>query len=105
MSGALSLWLLSLSREQRESDSAGRPKPEASAHSVIDFYNRWSTPTNQQHLNKNAHICDTGIFHNHYNLRSNQLNAANTLAVISSTEPTPSIRLYFGVPSAAARFW
>jgi len=35
MSGALSLWLLSLSREQRESDSAGWPKPGASAHSVI----------------------------------------------------------------------
>src|SRR5690606_1661165 len=34
MSGALSLWLLSLSREQRESDSAGGPKPEVSAHSV-----------------------------------------------------------------------
>src|SRR5690606_16406197 len=48
---------------------------------------------------------DTGILHNHYSVRSNQLNAANTLAVISSTEPTPSIRLYFGVPSAAARLW
>ncbi len=35
MSGALSLWLLSLSREQRESDSAGGPKPEVPAHSVI----------------------------------------------------------------------
>src|SRR5690606_12220854 len=35
MSGALSLWLLSLSREQRESDSAGGPKPGVSAHSVI----------------------------------------------------------------------
>ena len=33
--GALSLWLLSLSREQRESNSAGGPKPEASAHSVV----------------------------------------------------------------------
>ncbi|GCA55079.1 hypothetical protein PSCT_01260 [Pseudomonas sp. SCT] len=35
MSGALSLWLLSLSREQRESDSAEGPKPKVSAHSVI----------------------------------------------------------------------
>ncbi len=35
MSGALSLWLLSLSREQRESDSAEGPKPEVPAHSVI----------------------------------------------------------------------
>src|SRR5690606_41219855 len=34
MSGALSLWLLSLSREQRESCSAGGPNPWVSAHSV-----------------------------------------------------------------------
>ena len=36
---------------------------------------------------------------------ADQLRAANTLAVISSTEPTPAMALYFGVPSAAASFW
>lgn len=37
--------------------------------------------------------------------RSDQLSAASTLAVISSTEPTPAMALYFGVPSAAASCW
>ncbi|MNP74267.1 hypothetical protein D3C76_1711170 [compost metagenome] len=35
-----------------------------------------------------------------------QLSAARTLAVIASTEPTPSIWLYFGLPPLAAdSFW
>ncbi len=35
-----------------------------------------------------------------------QLRAARTLAVMASTEPTPSIWLYFGLPPLAAdSFW
>lgn len=35
-----------------------------------------------------------------------QLKAARTLAVIASTEPTPSMWLYFGLPALAAEsFW
>ena len=42
MSGALSLWLLSLSREQRESDSAEGPKPKVSALGNCPESNRQS---------------------------------------------------------------
>ncbi len=83
-----------------KSDSPSRAKPEMSAHSAIGPALITDHPKQKMPIS-----CDTGIFHNHYNVKNNQLNAANTLAVISSTEPTPSIRLYFGVPSAAARFW
>ncbi len=35
-----------------------------------------------------------------------QLRAARTLAVMASTEPTPSMWLYFGLPALAAdSFW
>ncbi len=90
-------WLL-FSRLKKVTRPAGRN--QMSAHSAIGPALITGHPKQKMPIS-----CDTGIFHNHYNLKSNQLNAANTLAVISSTEPTPSIRLYFGVPSAAARFW
>ncbi|WP_312961818.1 hypothetical protein, partial [Stutzerimonas nitrititolerans] len=54
MSGALSLWLLSLSREQRESDSAGGPKPEVSAHSV-------SAVITEVQLCRNIQYCQSGL--------------------------------------------
>ncbi|AXQ47050.1 hypothetical protein CQW31_21030 [Pseudomonas sp. 382] len=39
-------------------------------------------------------------------VRRDQLRAASTLAVIDSTEPTPSMWLYFGLPALAAdSFW
>ncbi|WP_312912275.1 hypothetical protein, partial [Stutzerimonas nitrititolerans] len=50
----LSLWLLSLSREQRESDSAGGPKPEVSAHSV-------SAVITEVQLCRNIQYCQSGI--------------------------------------------
>ena len=56
MSGALSLWLLSLSREQRESDSAGGPKPEVSVHAVSAVITEVQLCRNIQYCQSDANL-------------------------------------------------